>query len=93
MKASASARGYGAAHQRERTRWATLLASGHVIRCAQPGCSHPNDLITAATVWDLGHSGDRRSWIGPVHTDCNRRAGAINSNIPRLDRATTIREW
>ena len=82
LKASASARGYGAAHQRERAKYEQRMARGETFVCARSAvddCSHPHDLITSATAWDLGHSDDRATWTGPEHVDCNRRAGQRNS--------------
>jgi hypothetical protein len=48
------------------------MADGVLYRCAQPGCSHPDDLITAGVPFDLAHAADGRSYLGPAHPDCNR---------------------
>ena len=69
---------YGYQHQRERTAWAPIVATG-TIRCTGPqGCDQP---IRPGQPWDLGHTLDhaqggdhhRRT---PQHAHCNRRAGA-----------------
>lgn len=61
-------RGYGAAHQRLRRRWAPIVATGNVTcpRCQQP--------IARGERWDLGHEPgtDKRAYRGPEHARCNR---------------------
>ena len=78
---SAAQRGYGAAHQAERRRWAPLVAAG-LVRCRRCG-----ERIEPGEAWDLGHSDNRLS-TAPEHARCNRAA-------PRLthDRdATSVKE-
>lgn len=68
-------RGYGAAHQAERARWAPIVARGGVIcwRCGEP--------IRPGQPWDLGHDdNDRTIYRGPEHRGHNRAAGARKGN-------------
>jgi hypothetical protein len=67
---SASQRGYGRAHERERQRWVARVDAG-LVTCAR--CREP---IEPGRPWDLGHNDERTAWTGPEHTVCNRRAGA-----------------
>lgn len=61
------ARGYDAEHDRERARWAPIVATGHV-KCWRCG-----DYIAAGAAWDLGHDDRYRSkYRGPEHAACNR---------------------
>lgn len=62
-------RGYDAAHDRERRRWAPRVRRGGVL-CAR--CHEP---IAAGQRWDLGHNDERTRWTGPEHEVCNRSAG------------------
>lgn len=74
-KASTTARGYGAEHQRERARWAPLVAAGGVP-CHRPGHRH---LLLPGQPWDLGHHEDGRpGWRGPECRRGNRVAGGRN---------------
>lgn len=88
-RARTVARGYGAAHKRERERWAPLVAAGRAIcvRCDQP--------IEAGSTFDLDHNEERNGWNGPSHVYCNRSAGAKNRNAMyrRSGVPMTIREW
>lgn len=60
---------YGATHQTDRQRWATLVARG-TVRCWR--CSHT---IAPDEPWDLGHRSGRPSH--PEHANrCNRSAAA-----------------
>ncbi len=56
-------RGYRAAHQALRARLAPMVDAG-LMRCARCG-----ELITAGTLWDLGHvDGSAKTlWSGPEH--------------------------
>lgn len=68
-RGSRQTRGYNADHDRERARWAPLVRTG-TINCAR--CGQP---IKPAAPWDLDHSDDRQSYLGPAHARCNRQAG------------------
>ncbi len=84
MAGSTTARGYGAAHQAERAKWAPLVAQ-EIIACAR--CLR---LILAGQPWDLDHDGTRTGYLGPSHRKCNRRAGAVRSNKSPLRRRRRI---
>lgn len=70
-RGTAAARGYDAAHQRERASWVPLVSTGTVLcrRCGEP--------IAADVSWDLGHpDAECPAPKGPEHaTRCNRAAG------------------
>lgn len=60
-------RGYDRTYDRERRRWAPLVATGTV------GCARCRAPIPAAAPWDLGHDDhDRSIIVGPEHRACNR---------------------
>lgn len=61
-------RGYDVAHERERQRWAPLVATGR-IQCAR--CYR---LIAPGAVWHLDHNADRTGYLGPSHARCNTSA-------------------
>ena len=79
---STSARGYGAAHQRERKRWEPIVAAGGVM-CARQGPKCIGKPIQPDQPWDLGHSDDRTEWTGPECVPCNRGAGQANAMAAR----------
>jgi hypothetical protein len=89
------ARGYGAAHRKERQRWVPIVERGEATcwRCGKP--------IIPGTAWDLGHDDhDRRIYRGPEHaSQCNRRAGSKKAAAQRSARAgganrgTTTLRW
>jgi hypothetical protein len=85
---STTKRGYGAAHQRERTKWEPVVARGGV-NCAR--CQEP---IAPTEPFDLGHNDDRTGYNGPEHVACNRGAGARNATAVRMQRQQTVtRDW
>lgn len=63
-----TAKGYGAAHQALRRKWAPLVRAGGVA-CAKCG-----GLIQPGERWDLGHvpGSQRQAYRGPEHRACNR---------------------
>lgn len=62
-----SARGYGTAHRRLRTRWAPRVAAGLV------DCWRCGRRISPLEPWDLGHDDNNRAtYRGPEHAACNR---------------------
>lgn len=82
-KGSTTARGYGAAHQRERARWRPTVEAGNATcwRCGDP--------IDPAEPWDLGHDDDDRDaeYRGPEHAGrCNRAEAARRTNAKRRTR-------
>lgn len=83
--ASTTARGYGAAHQAERKRWAKVIETyGH-------RCWRCHRMIVAGMAWDLGHDdNDRSRYQGPEHRHCNRSAGGRKGN--RARRGTSV-QW
>jgi hypothetical protein len=59
-------RGYGAKHKALRRRWTREVAEG-LVNCARcGGFIHPSE------PWDLDHTPDRTSYLGPSHRACNR---------------------
>ena len=66
QRGSRQQRGYDAAHDAERQRWAPLVDAGQVS-CAR--CGAP---IPPGTAWDLDHTDDRTGYLGPSHAGCNR---------------------
>lgn len=70
-RGSRQARGYDAAHDRLRARWAPKVATGRV-RCWRCG-----ERISPTEPWDLGHDEQYRTkHRGPEHANrCNRSAG------------------
>lgn len=81
-KSNRAARGYGPAHQTRRAAIAPYVATGRAL-CAD--CLKP---ILPGEKWDLGHSDDRRSYVGPEHAGCNRRKAALKRN-----RRLASRSW
>jgi hypothetical protein len=67
IKGKTTARGYGAAWQRRRRRFAEIVRAGLAVcwRCGKP--------IEPLEPWDLGHDDLDRSVVrGPEHRRCNR---------------------
>ena len=73
-RGTTTAKGYGSTHQATRKRWAHQIALGGVdcARCGRP--------IAPTEPFDLDHSDDRSTYLGPSHARCNRRAGATKTN-------------
>ena len=72
-------RGYDAAYDRERKRWAPKVAAC-TVHCHADVCLMPSGrLILLGQDWDLGHDGDRNI-RGPEHARCNRSAGGHASH-------------
>ncbi len=90
---SRQARGYDAEHDRQRQRWARIVASGAAL-CANPVCLQPTRHIAPDEPWDLGHNEDRTGWRGAEHQLCNRSEGGrkspANTYVPGR---MTIRKW
>ena len=64
------ARGYGQKHRKLRAILVARFRDGDpCARCGKP--MHP-----PAALLDLGHSDDRKTWIGLEHRSCNREDGA-----------------
>jgi hypothetical protein len=68
------ARGYDAAHDRQRKRWEPQVLAG-LVDCHATRCLAPVRRILPGEPWDLGHTPDRKGWTGPEHARCNRSAG------------------
>lgn len=66
-------RGYGADHQAEHERIATLIRAGITIRCVT--CNRP-----LGPDFHLGHTDDRTSWLGPQCPHCNDSAAGRASH-------------
>ena len=67
-RGSKEQRGYGAAHSKERAKWAAIIARMPVL------CSRCHLPITADMDWHLDHTPDRRGYLGPSHATCNLSA-------------------
>lgn len=78
-KRSPLERGYNQAHRRMRAAVAGHVRAGLAFcaKCGRP--IHPRES------WDLGHTDDRRSWTGPEHAACNRRAGGRVGGLKRWE--------
>jgi hypothetical protein len=86
-KQSSTARGYGAAHQRERKRWAIIVNRGEATCCL---CGKP---ITPGTKWHLDHTPDRTAYRGVACATCNIRDGAKRGNAKSRGLNTQPRRW
>lgn len=91
MAARTTSRGYGSAHQRERKRWAKILAEGGA------SCARCGGWIPPGSKWDLGHHDrDRAQYVGPEHRRCNRATAGRGARRARVivDTPTPpAREW
>jgi hypothetical protein len=86
-------RGYDTAHDHERRRWASVVATG-VAQCANPLCLRPTRTIYPSEPWDLGHTEDRSGYRGPEHRECNRAEGGRKGSATTNTRSRmTIRKW
>lgn len=83
-------RGYGAAHQAERTRRLKRYKPGDLCaHCRKPMTYWP--LSVARRYLDLPHNADRSGYLhGMAHRKCNRRDGAVRGNRMR---GRTARTW
>jgi hypothetical protein len=73
MRGSEKRARYGWLHQRIRSSWAPLVATGGV-NCAR--CKLP---IVPAEPWDLGHDDNQEGmYSGPEHRACNRATSGRN---------------
>lgn len=65
-RGGSTARGYGTQHQKLRKLWQDRLLTGPVT------CSRCREPIRANDAWDLDHTDNRTSYLGPSHARCNR---------------------
>lgn len=71
-------RGYDAEHDRQRAKWAPLVATGNV-KCWRCG-----DYIAASAAWDLGHDDrDRSTYRGPEHVGRECKVGGNRATAAR----------
>lgn len=81
---SSAARGYDRAHQELRKHWEPIVEAGGVVcwRCRRPivAAKRPQPDgrggVRMVSNWHLGHSDDRRGYMGPEHDTCSVKAGA-----------------
>ena len=73
VRPSNEQRGYGVTHRRTVEYWRPLVRAG-MVRC--PYCG---EVIRGA--FHLGHSDDRRSYIGPTCPKCNLREAGLNQVV------------
>ena len=64
---------YDVPHKRMRGRLDPAVRTG-TVECVLCG-----ELIPVGAAWDLAHSEDRRSWLGPSHAVCNRREAGFKT--------------
>jgi hypothetical protein len=65
-------RGYDAAHDKLRAKWARKVATGQVM------CARCLKRISPLEDWHLDHTDDRTSYLGPSHALCNVSHRAIS---------------
>ena len=92
---STTERGYGAAHKREKARWARILKAEGALLCATAG-KHKDcpQVIRDGDQWDLGHTPDRTAYLGPQCIPCNRGDGGRNGAAVTNSRiGRVVRDW
>ena len=78
---------YGAAHERERRKWAPKVRRGGVT------CWRCGEAISPSEPWDLGHAdGSDSIYNGPEHRRCNRGAAAKLTNQRRRNKGLPTSE-
>lgn len=77
-RGSATARGYGAGHQRLRAAWRARIDGGERVMCSRCGAA-----ITVGMAFDLGHTPDRAGYSGPECPSCNRSEGGARGSAAR----------
>ena len=93
-KGTTTQRGYGAAHQAERTRRLKQYRPGDLCaHCGQAMTYWP--LSVARRYLDLPHNADRSGYLpGMAHRRCNRRDGQrMTTAILHAKRGTAARAW
>jgi hypothetical protein len=80
-RARTTQRGYGWKHQQERARVKRLVDAGRA------SCARCGGWIEPGTPFDLDHSLDRRSYLGPSYSRCNR---AESNKRRRRAKSTTV---
>ena len=93
-KGTTTQRGYGTAHQAERTRRLRQYRPGDLCaHCGQPITWWP--LKVARRYIDLPHTADRSGYLpGLAHRSCNRRDGQrVTTAILNAKRGTPARQW
>ena len=83
---------YGYPHQKERRRWAPIVAAGHAT-CTELVCLMNSRRITPGTAWDLAHDRIHGGYLGPAHRRCNRSEGARHKNLVRRARIIRAANW
>jgi hypothetical protein len=73
--ATATERGYGAEHKRERAKWKPMVDRGEIDCCL---CGDP---IEPGSAWHLDHTPDRTSYRGAAHASCNVKDGAVRGAL------------
>lgn len=71
---------YGYRHQKERERWAPVVAAGQAY-CCEPVCLMPDRWIRPGSRWHLSHDRSGTVWIGVSHYRCNTTEGGKRGYI------------
>jgi hypothetical protein len=79
---SATDRGYGVAHQKQRRAWEPKVRRGEA-ECHAVKCLQPTRAIAPNGEFHMGHTPDRTRWTGPEHPGCNTHEGAVRGNAAR----------